>query len=122
MRISDWSSDVCSSDLKRTRLALPRTMIPTPSPVKSRPLFSKKAPKKPEPFRASQESRSSQDGRLFYVLVFRDHSPDRDSTGLSIPHAVRRSCKGGERRNGQRRPAWPGADESFVNESALAER
>src|SRR3546814_9288690 len=62
-------------------------MIPTPSPVKSRPLFSKKAPKKPEPFRASQESRSSQDGRLFYVLVFRDHSPDRDSTGLSIPRS-----------------------------------
>src|SRR3546814_10139811 len=97
-------------------------MIPTPSPVKSRPLFSKKAPKKPEPFRASQESRSSQDGRLFYVLVFRDHSPDRDSTGLSISHAVRSHEEGGERRNGQRRPAWPGADRCFVNERALAER
>src|SRR3546814_9540139 len=91
--MSDWSSDVCSSDLK-----------------------------KPEPFRASQESRSSQDGRLFYVLVFRDHSPDRDSTGLSISHAVRSHEEGGERRNGQRRPAWPGADRCFVNERALAER
>src|SRR3546814_2059962 len=30
--------------------------------------------------------------------------------------------KGGERRNGQRRPAWPGADRCFVNERALAER
>src|SRR3546814_5048090 len=28
--------------------------------------------------------------------------------------------KGGERRNGQRRPAWPGADGCFVNERALA--
>src|SRR3546814_14776986 len=30
--------------------------------------------------------------------------------------------KGGERRNGQRRPAWPGADGCFVNERALASR
>src|SRR3546814_20501537 len=32
MRISDWSSDVCSSDLERTRLAsrhIEKTMLPT---------------------------------------------------------------------------------------------
>src|SRR3546814_1973398 len=69
------------------------TMIPTPSPVKSRPLFSKKAPKKPEPFRASQESRSSQDGRLFYVLVFRDHSP----TGTQLDYRSRTLFGGHEK-------------------------
>src|SRR3546814_18534439 len=80
--------DVMAEMFEKNETGFPRTIIPTPSPVKSRPLFSKQAPNKPAPFRASPENRSLQDGRVFFFLVFPHPSPGRDSNGFTSPHPV----------------------------------
>src|SRR3546814_18261705 len=54
VRISDWSSDVCSSDLSRTRL-LPKRL---PAPVPSRP-SRRPSPMQPRLRRSSPRSRPS---------------------------------------------------------------
>src|SRR3546814_21170166 len=92
MRISDWSSDVCSSDLSATSMPLPL--------VGSWSLDASLMPEKERPQRVTMTFRASQDGKWTTRVEivgpdgFRKHAESTAALdGVPVPEIGRASCR-----------------------------
>src|SRR3546814_10940024 len=86
MRISDWSSDVCSSDLKP-----PQEPAKTPTPKKDEP----EAPPKPVPTEAQQQAQARAVAKHSGLLAMTDQLAELREQSLPGSTEERRGGTGG---------------------------